>query len=43
MFLPVETLRSLLEYEDEATSVEIYADSSVISPNGVVNADFKRR
>ena len=43
MFLPVETLRSLLEYENEVTSVEIYADSSVISPNGVVNADFQKK
>lgn len=43
MFLPVETLRSLLEYENEVTSVEIYADSSVISSNGVVNADFQKK
>lgn len=43
MFLPVETLRSLLEYDDEVTSVEIYADSSVIAPNGVVTADFQKR
>jgi lipoprotein-releasing system permease protein len=43
MFLPVETLRSLLEYDDEVTSVEIYADSGVIAPNGVVTADFQKR
>lgn len=43
MFLPVESLRSLLEYEEEVTSVEIYADSSVIAPNGVVTAGFQKR
>ena len=43
MFLPVETLRSLLEYDNEVTSVEIYADSDVIAPNGVVTADFQKK
>ncbi len=43
IFVPLSSLRSLLEYEDEVSAVEIYADSTLIGRNGVVSSQFQKK
>ena len=37
VFVPLESLRTLLEYDDQVSALEIYADSTHIGENGVVS------
>ena len=42
VFVPVSALRELLEYENEVSALEIYADSTRIGENGVVSAALQK-
>ena len=42
VFVPVSALRELLEYENEVSALEIYADSTRIGENGVVSATLQK-
>ncbi len=42
VFVPVSALRELLEYENEVSALEIYADSTRIGENGVVSASLQK-
>ena len=42
VFVPVSALRELLEYENEVSALEVYADSTRIGENGVVSATLQR-
>ncbi|MDD2594328.1 MAG: ABC transporter permease [Bacteroidales bacterium] len=42
MFMPLESLRSLLEYKDEVSSLELYVSDNVISKKGVVTKGFQK-
>ena len=43
VFVPLESLRSLLEYQDEVSALEIYADSTRTGENGVVSQTLQKR
>ncbi|MBO4571888.1 MAG: ABC transporter permease [Bacteroidales bacterium] len=43
VFIPLESLRELLEYENEVSALEIYADSTRIGENGVVAQALQKR
>lgn len=42
VFVPVSALRELLEYENEVSALEIYADSTRIGENGVVSTALQK-
>ena len=42
VFLPLASLRTLLEYENEVSALEIYADSTFIGENGVVSRALQK-
>ncbi len=42
VFVPISALRELLEYENEVSALEIYADSTRIGENGVVSAALQK-
>lgn len=43
VFVPLESLRTLLEYDDQVSALEIYADSTHIGENGVVSQALQKR
>ncbi|MBQ9475983.1 MAG: ABC transporter permease [Bacteroidales bacterium] len=43
VFVPISALRELLEYENEVSVLEIYADSTRIGENGVVSSAFQKQ
>lgn len=43
VFVPLSSLRSLLEYEDEVSAFEIYVNDEVRDDGGVVSSSFQKR
>lgn len=43
VFVPISALRELLEYDEEVSVLEVYADSTGIGRNGVVSTAFQKR
>ena len=43
VFVPLESLRTLLEYDDQVSALEIYADCTHIGENGVVSQALQKR
>ena len=43
VFIPISVLRTLLEYDSEVTSLEIYVDDEYVGENGVVLSSLQKK
>jgi len=43
IYMPISPMRSLLEYEDEVSSVEIFVDSTCLGSNGMISKQMHRQ